>query len=212
MIALPVLPDHERIDLALRQAKARGEEYLFGLLVLVEQATAARAHEHYAFPNAADYLTDRLGLSHRSILRLLAIGGALERLHPEEREDVRRALLTMGVARAAIVAPAVGRDDVDWQALVERAAETAPEDLQATVSALLGISRKRAPRAATGGVRETLLAKLPPDTHDEMRAVFNAIMAEAGDADDGTAEVAALIWIMRVARKELEAMGVRLAA
>ena len=207
MTALPVLPDHDRLDLALRQAHQRGEAYLFSLLSLVEQAHALRAHEHFGFPNAAEYLQDRLGQSHRSVQRLQALVAALQRVPEADRESVRADLLGLGLARTAIVAPALGREGIDWPALVKMANASDIEAVQARVSIMLGIERRKAIRPAKGGVRETLMRSLPPDVHEEVGQVFDAIMAEA-ETDNETAVV---VWLFRIARKELESMG-RLAA
>lgn len=203
MTALPALPDHDRLDLALRQAHQRGEAYLFSLLSLVEQAHALRAHEHFGFANAAEYLQDRLGQSHRSVQRLQALVAALLRVPEADRESARADLLGLGLARAAIVAPALGREEIDWPALVQMANASDIEAVQSHVSSLLGIERRKAIRPARDGIRRVLLDRLPPDVRDEVDEVFSVLMTEA----ETTSEEAVVIWMVRLVRKELEAMG-----
>ena len=108
------------------------------------------------------YFREVLGLaSWRTAYKRLAIGRMLWSFGEVERAAIRAAVVTIGIAKASIVTPAIERFG-DWRAWLETAGQLSAVLLQAKVSAVLEAPpRGREPSPPGERFRRAVLSAMP---------------------------------------------------
>ena len=172
------LPRHQFLDVRLRQRAGRimGE-----FLVFAQDAAEFIREEYYVrfkFLSAAAYFEERLGLQYRSVRRYLSILEGVERLPPADQGAALKALPEVGAHKAAVIAPALGREGVNWRDLLDKATKTPEPALQAHVTKLLGRDPKPAASGHGERVLRYFLAHLPEDRQEQAERVIRAAMEQ----------------------------------
>lgn len=199
----PALAPWERLDLELRQAAQRISRDFLAFSDLALRAIRERTHEHFGFSDASLYLTERIGVSYRTVRRWLSVAEAIEALPAEQHQSAREALAQLGAHKAAALAPVFGRDGLDWRQYAEFALGATVEAVQGRVSADLGL-KPRGPLSAPGErFLGWLLNQMPPEVQDYVREVFEALM----DVGEHRNPVAAMITMIDLAARDLAAQG-----
>jgi hypothetical protein len=121
-----------------------------------------KAPDGRPYPDEETYFRDVLGLSSwRTAYKRLAIGRMLVSFEDDERAHVRAAIADVGVAKTAMVVPAIERLG-QWQRWLELAQELSAPSLQQQVSAALqALPRGREPSPPGEHFRRTVLAAMP---------------------------------------------------
>ena len=203
----PALLPHEALDTRLRQAAKRLHLGAFDLLEIIREAIDTKVHEHFGFQDANDYLLDRTGLTARTIYRQLAILDGLRALPPGDLEEAKGVLAELGSHRAAILAPALEKEPVDWREWAALARQGPEEALQEAVSSVLGLK----PRGKAGAPGERFLAhvlnQIPPERREQTEWVFRQ-MAGLGDPANPMSMVAVFLQLVVFGEQELAAQGI----
>ena len=158
----------EAIHLALRALRARIEpERVLACELAWEVHTRGywsqlRGDDGRPYESEEAYFRDVLGLaSWRTAYKRLAIGRMLMSFTEPERALLRTAIAQVGVAKAAMVVPAIERGG-NWQRWMTVARELSAVVLQAQVSAALqAVPRGREPSPPGEHFRRTVLAAMP---------------------------------------------------
>lgn len=158
----------EAVHLALKALRARVEP---DRVLMCELAWEVHTHSYWsqvrrddgsAYETEEAYFREVLGLaSWRTAYKRLAIGRMLTTFPEPERQAVRAAIAQVGVAKAAVLVPAIERTG-EWQVWVELARQLATPVLQARVSAALEAApRGREPSPPGERFRRTVLSAMP---------------------------------------------------
>lgn len=204
---VPAIPDHKRIDAALRERATRLATDYLDFVDHAADAVKLEVWTHFGFPHAREYFEQRVQVSYRTVMRWLTIHSALGRLAPAEQAEARAVVATIGSHKASVIAPMFGRHG-DWRDWTHLARELSEADLQAHVSEVTGAL----PRGRTAAPKpghdffQTLMRYVPPDVEEHVRAVFEALMRFG---DIGNPLVAFLVMVDMAAR-DLEASGQRI--
>lgn len=169
-----VLPEHERIDLELRQRARRIGEDFFAFIATAVEAFEAKVWERYGHEDPGPYFDERIGVGYRTVRRWLTVHQAVGRLPEAEHAEARAALLDLGAHKAAVLAPVFARNGQDWRALIERARALSESAIQAQVSEETGAPR-RGSRDPGERAYAALRAMVPPDYHEQMDQVFHGL-------------------------------------
>jgi len=121
-----------------------------------------RTHDGRPYECEEAYFREVLGLaSWRTAYKRLAIGRMLTSFTESERVMLRTAIAQVGVAKAAMVVPAIERGG-EWRRWMTLAGELSAVVLQAQVSAALqAVPRGREPSPPGEHFRRTVLAAMP---------------------------------------------------
>jgi hypothetical protein len=121
-----------------------------------------RRPEGTAYDSEETYFREVLGLSSwRTAYKRLAIGRMLQAFPEPERTAVRAAVAEVGLAKAAVVVPAIERDG-GWATWVALARQLTAPVLQARVSAALDAApRGREPNPPGERFRRAILSAMP---------------------------------------------------
>jgi hypothetical protein len=158
----------EAVHLALRSLRARVEP---DRVLACELAWEVHARGYWSQVRGLDgrpyeteesYFRDALGLtSWRTAYKRLAIGRLLGSFAEPDRAALRGAIAQVGVAKAAVVTPAIERLG-QWTQWLELAGQLSTVLLQARVSAALqALPRGREPSPPGERFRRTVLAAMP---------------------------------------------------
>ena len=181
----------EAIHLALQALRARVEP---DRVLACELAWEAHRHGYWSQVRRRDgtaydceetYFRDVLGLaSWRTAYKRLAIGRMLLSFEEHERRVLRTSIAEVGLAKAAVAAPAIERFR-EWQTWLQLAAHCSMAVLQARVSeALEALPRGREPSPPGERFRRDVLAAMPDIEAMELVERFFAIGAKvAGSAN-----------------------------
>lgn len=198
------LERHLELDLALRQHAQRIELSFLEFCDLAREVIDGGHYARFGFESPDRYFTDRIGVSYRSLRRCLSVLEALDRLPEPERPEARAALAEIGTHKAGSIARALGRDGVDWRALVDFARDATVEAVQDRVSRDTGAQ----PRGAASEPGERFLAfvlnAVPPDERDFVERVFEGLMVLASDTRN---PLAAFLVMAKIGQRELAAIG-----
>src|SRR5437870_6442246 len=175
----------EAIDLALRALRARVEP---DRVLACELAWEVHRHGYWSQVRRPDgtaydceetYFRDVLGLaSWRTAYKRLAIGRMLLSFEELERPVLRVAIAEVGLAKAAVAAPAIERFR-EWTTWLQLALQCSMAVLQARVSeALEALPRGREPSPPGERFRRDVLAAMPDIEAMELVERFFAIGAK----------------------------------
>lgn len=159
---------------ALQQASQQLHAGVLEWCQAAERAVSARAYEHLGFADPIEYLENVSGLRYRTVRRYLSIHEGILKLPAAEQPEARKAISRLGTHRAAALAPALGKEGVDWKDLTKKAAVMKPEALQEHVSALLGAKPRGIREPDEMSFRNAIKKHLPPAKHDEVDEIFDA--------------------------------------
>jgi hypothetical protein len=163
-----------------------------------------------AYESEEAYFREVLRLtSWRTAYKRLAIGRALTSFRESERALLRAAIAEVGLAKAAVVVPAIERFR-DWQTWLGLAAQEGTMTLQAKVSAALeALPRGREPSPPGERFRRAVLSAMPDIDAMELVEQFFAV----GTKVVGTANAIAIFlagcreclpeWEIQAARRRL---------
>jgi hypothetical protein len=172
-------------------------------LVLADEAITEKHYERLGYRDPDEYFEREVGYSYRSLKRRLAILEALRRIDElDERERVQAVLAELGVHKAGVLAPAIGKPNVAWKPLLKQARRLGESDLQAQVTRLLK-SKSRGRSGTVKGEERTALGRdvkylrailggLPDDVRAEVDEVF-AMARFLFETDSNAAVVIALV-------------------
>src|SRR5207302_2640675 len=158
----------EAIHLALQAVRARVEP---DRVLACELAWEVHRHGYWsqvrrpdgtAYDREETYFREVLGLaSWRTAYKRLAIGRMLQSFGEPERAVLRAAIADVGLAKAAVVAPAIERFGA-WKTWLELATQCSSEVLQVRVSeALESLPRGREPSPPGERFRRAVLGAMP---------------------------------------------------
>jgi hypothetical protein len=158
----------EAIHLALRALRARVEpDRVLACELAWELHTRGfwsqlKGPDGRPYPDEETYFRDVIGLSSwRTAYKRLAIGRMLLGFEDAERVQLRAVIAEVGVAKTAMVVPAIERLG-QWQRWLELAQELSAVSLQQQVSAALqALPRGREPSPPGEHFRRTVLAAMP---------------------------------------------------
>ena len=158
----------ETIHLVLKQLRARSEPSRVYACELAWEVhtygywSRLRHDDGRPYESEENYFRDVLGLaSWRTAYKRLAIGRMLTAFPEGERRAVRAAIAEVGVAKAAIIVPAIERTG-QWTDWVKWARELPAPALQAHISAALDSSpRGRTPEPPGESFRRMVLSAMP---------------------------------------------------
>lgn len=197
-------PRHEVVDLMLRQHAQRLALQYLDFCELAEECISGKFYERFGFVDAEPYFQERIGVSYRTLRRRMAILEALHRLPPDTQPRARLALAEIGVSKASILAPVLGRPDEDWEKWVEFAKAATEDAVQAAVSDLTEAKRRgSAPADDWSRFYKFVLAQVPPERRSQVEQVFRGIMALA-DSDN---EMGAFLVLIDLGQAELVHTG-----
>ena len=171
IVKLPDGADPKRhlvVDRLLRELVTRMTQMQFEFTALAQETLTDRLYVRHHYQDPDEYFEQRIGFSWRSLRRRLAIEEAFHRLEGAERADCRTALSGLGVHRAAILAPAIGKPKQDWREWVKIAQKLDEDALQTRVSEALGAKTRGKPAkkgqssGSDGNVAHDGAADLPP--------------------------------------------------
>ena len=183
---------HFVVDAALRDLSGRMTQLMFEFMDLTAEVLRDKLYVRMHYQDADEYFEQRVGFSWRSLRRRLTVREAVERVDADERADLRQALIGVGIHRAAILAPLLGKPGQDWREWVKRAKRLDEDALQEQVTKALGAkARGRAAHDRDGahvrGTDETwlegTLKLLPEDAREEVEEVFEAGLVILGHPD-----------------------------
>lgn len=168
----------EALHLALRALRARMEP---DRVLACELAWEVHTRGYWSQVHGDDgrpyeteeaYFRDVLGVaSWRTAYKRLAIGRMLMRFEERERAMLRVTIAEVGIAKAAVVVPAVERLG-QWRVWLKLAGELSAAVLQAQVSAALqSVPRGREPSTPGEHFRRVVLAAMPDIVPRERREV-----------------------------------------
>jgi hypothetical protein len=163
-------------DLKLRQLAQRIESDYFAFCAVAQIAMAENWHQKFGFVDASAYFDERVGLSYRTVRRRLTILEAIQRLPEGEQEEAKVTMTALGSKKAAVLAPMLGKPDLDWKAAATFAQGVNEAAVQSMVSEKLGHPHRGLPASQHPGDRflAYLLNIVPPDEHDRVESAFNA--------------------------------------
>jgi hypothetical protein len=175
----------EALHLALQSLRDRVEP---DRVLACELAWEMHAHGYWsqiqrsdggAYETEEAYFRDVLGLaSWRTAYKRLAIGRMLMGFEEPERNQLRTAIATVGLAKATIVVPAIERLR-EWKPWLEWAGQLPTVALQEKVSAALdALPRGREPSPPGERFRRTVLAAMPDIEAMELVDRFFEVGAE----------------------------------
>lgn len=184
----------EALHLALRALLARVEP---DRVLACELAWEVHTHSYWsqvrrpdgtAYESEETYFREILGLtSWRTAYKRLAIGRLLTGFDERERALLRAAIAGVGLAKAAVVVPAIERLG-EWRQWLAWAAQESAVALQARVStALEALPRGREPSPPGDRFRRAILAALPDIEAMELVERFFKIGAKVVDSPNPVA-------------------------
>ena len=176
--AVPALPRHEVVDLALREGARRIEVSYMAWIEYAREAIDGQYYVKYGFTDPDPYFDERIRVSYRTVRRRLSILEGLLRLPASEQAGARAALAEVGSHKAGEIARILGRDQgAPWTDLVELARTMSEAALREEISVRLG-TRPRGLPAGHPGDRflRFLLANVPPSVKDHVEQTLAALM------------------------------------
>lgn len=188
---LPALPEHERLDLRMRQAVRQIGTAWLGLVEDARVFLDGSYWYKWGYTRPEEYFLDHLGLTYRTVRRWLTVLEGLRRLPPPDYEPAKDALLELGAHKAAVLAPVLGREGEDWRAWTAHAAEWTEARLQEAVSERCGHRPRGAPSAPGERWYRALLSDLPDELQDLTGRAFRLAEQQLGP---GTAHHPMACW------------------
>ena len=153
-------------------------------LLLVQEVQRDALYRDLGYSDIAVYYDLHVGYAWRSIRRRLVILEALDRLtDPDERATVQAQMETIGVHKAAVLAPMIGEAGAPWQRWLQKAGDVDEGALQMAVSqwrgakprgAVEGASEKPAAPASSRWLTYTVNQIADDGARAELRNVFSA--------------------------------------
>lgn len=179
------------------------------LMDLLAEAHATKLWESLGYEDARRYFEGAVGLSYRTVTRLLSIHTAVLRVPEAEWPDLRKALAQIGTHKASVLAPLLGSDEHrDWRAWVGQAKALTEDALQARVSEATGAPRRGA-AASDQEPGEKLLAAvlrfMPPEQQKRVEVVLRLTTAARTDSRN---LIAGFLAMIDLAQADLGASGV----
>ena len=179
------------------------------LMDLLASAHAKTIWQHLGFEDARRYFEESVGLSYRTVTRLLSIHTAVLRVPEAEWPELRTALARIGTHKASVLAPLLGADEhSDWRVWLEQAKGLTEDALQAKVSAATGAP----PRGAAAGNQEpgekllaAVLRFMPPEQQKRVEVVLRLTTAARTDSRN---LVAGFLAMVDLAQADLGAAGI----
>ena len=193
-------------DLKLRQLAQRIETDYLEFCAVAQTAMAENWHQKFGFVDAGDYFDQRVGLSYRTVRRRLTILEAIQRLPEGEQEAAKVTMTELGSKKAAVLAPMLGKPDLDWKAAATFAKGVNEAAVQSLVSEKLGHPHRGLPAGVHPGQRfyEYLLNTVPPDEQERTKWVFDQLMKMAGSHNP----MAVFLVLVGLGEQELGAHGI----
>jgi len=196
------------LDLALRDAALNYHTSLGRFTALAAQALDQEIWTYFGFSDQREYFEERLGISWRTVCRCLSIHRAVEALPGAERDEVRGALLHIGIKKSAILVPALRAatgGTGNWRDWIQDARAFSSTALQARVSEALGTGRARVESLAEQNKGlGWLLNHLPPQLAPWAESIFRGI-ARRLESQNLSYIIIALLWC---AETELASVGI----
>lgn len=183
-LARPSVSIARRLDLQLVEGgRVIAREYL-RWLTYAEQAIRDKTYERLGFDDPEAYFEQHLGVAYRVVRKRLLINQALRRLPEAERTEAGKAFVEIGMQRAAIIAPVLGKagkGNKPWREWVEDARGMTLAELQRAVNRVAKARKTKGevePQAPEDSADARWLRYsanvLHPDFRDEFLDVFSA--------------------------------------
>lgn len=170
----------QRLDSQLvASVRSMSSEY-FRFLDAAERLIRDKTYEVLGFEDVEDYFESHLGVAYRVVRKRLVINQALRRIPEKHRRECYGQLVDVGVLRASIIAPVLGKHG-DWREWVTKAQDLGIADLQTAVNRVLKARKKKGetepqpePMSADAKWLAYSANVLHPDFRDEFLDVFSA--------------------------------------
>lgn len=172
---------------------------MFEFMDLAGEVVTDKLYVGMHYQTIEEYFGQRVGFSWRALRRRLAIRDAVRKLDDAEQASARQALIGLGIHRAAILAPVIGRAGQEWQQWVTWGQQLDEKQLQERVSRAVGakargrVAHEPDGRAADEKWLDDTLTLLPEDARQEVADVFAAGLA----AHETQSRFAVLLYMIR---------------
>ena len=203
---LPALEPWVEGDLKLKQLAQRIEGDYLAFCALAQQAMLENWHQKFGYVDASTYFDERVGLSYRTVRRRLVILESIQRLPEAEQAEAKAILTELGSKKAGVLAPMLGKPDLDWKAAATFAKGVNEAAVQSMVSEKLGHPHRGLTASVHPGQKffEYVLNVTPPDEQERVRWVFNQLMKMAGSHNP----MAVFLVLVGLGEQELGAHGI----
>lgn len=171
------------MDAKLRALAGQMSQLMFEFMDAAGAVIKEKLYVAMHYQTVEEYFEQRIGFSWRSLRRRLAIQEAMLKLDDDEQADARKALIEVGIHRAAILAPVIGKPGENWRDWTRLAKRLDEDALQERVSKATGAKRRGAAAHARDGAHvrssdekwlEDTLKLIPEDARHEVAEVFAA--------------------------------------
>ena len=187
---------------------------LEGFLDFAETATVSlreKDYERFGFADAEPYFEERIRISYRTLRRYLSLVEGLERVKAlggqKDATQCRQQLVDLGVHKASVLAPVLGRLDLVWSAWMERAQAMSEAALQEAVSVALGHQARGSLGLPGEMFLSSLLTRIPPERREQVEWVFRE-MGKFGDPSNPWNAVAVFLQLVNFGETDLAAHGI----
>ena len=203
---VPALEPWIEGDLKLKQLAQRIETDYLEFCALAQTAMADNWHQKFGYVDASAYFDERVGLSYRTVRRRLAILEAIQRLPEGEQEEAKATMTALGSKKAGVLAPMLGKPDLDWKAAATFAQGVNEAAVQSMVSEKLGHPHRGLAASVHPGQRffDYILNTVPPDERERTEWVFNQLMKMAQSHNP----MAVFLVLVGLGEQELAAHGI----
>ena len=145
-------------------------------------------------------------MSYRSVRRRLSVLEAILRLPEGEQEEAKATMTALGSKKAGVLAPMLGKPDLDWKAAADFAKGVNESAVQSMVSEKLGHPHRGLPASQHPGTRfyAYILNTVPPDERERTQFVFDELLKMAGSHNP----MAVFLVLVGLGEQELAAHGI----
>ncbi len=175
-------------------------------LSLADMARRAIREDHWAlfkYENVRDFFEREINLSYRTVRRAISVLEACEELPSPDCRQAREAMASLGIRKAAIVAPAIRAEPAKWETWHDRAVKSRVEALQEAVNRALGRET-----AAAGDPNEVALRRLTQSLPEERQEWAERVIRAALKHYGGTSVAGIVLLALEALAQDLQAAGV----
>jgi hypothetical protein len=173
-VVIPPLDSDATLELEAQQVTQRMNHCHMEAAEIYWRVVREKLWERRGYADGPQYFEERVGIQYRTAQRAVAIWEAhLALPEGEERIAAKQALESIGVHRAAIIAPVIKEQPLEWQKWTETARTHSQEALQEQVTRARGIPSKSSPHS-DDRMYHAFLNQVPPDAREEFEEIFRA--------------------------------------
>jgi hypothetical protein len=174
-VVIPPLSPHEALQLRGQKVTQDMNKSHMAAAEVYYEIFQQKLWEYFGYAAAPPYFEEVIGISYRSAQQAIAIWEAHLAIPEAARADARQALEGMGVYRAAVIAPVLKEQPLQWTAWTSAGADKAlsREALQEKVSK----ARDLPPKGGTQSDRlyNTFVSRLDKDQREEFEETYRAL-------------------------------------